>query len=558
MSQSTSGENTAHEMALTPLVIPSDASCLGSADLGADCLSPAQTDPSLPISPLQDLSPFDSLNGFELSQELPIAPFFMDDVWTNGNDGGTLEDLATLPLPSAPKDKMEITLMGFSDLARASHLGIDASENEIHLLTTFIEDTFSRQYSSCKAPSITQKSWLLCLLLRSPTFYNASISMSAYYLHLGESNNANARDLALKSYQMYRDAALRSFDELDMMSPSIYGERIICGVHIAQLEALGKNMRSCQLYLDRVGQFIAAQGCFLEATLVSGRRERRASTTQLTTSGALPLTPDASPSTPDMQPSPMEHKAAVFFSVIFIWNDILCTTIARKVPCAADVYRKLLADEEFSLAFKHMTGCETWNMIAIIDATALEMKKRMQLTQGNLSIRELVSQADKIQAAVESEIERLSSIPSPPQSHTQSNDETSLNHASQSIVFGHAVLIHLNTIVSGALSGVPEIHQSIDRAIPAWEMLLPTINPKYLAWAYCTSASLATGSHRDVFRRTVAELPMLEVGVSSLREFKHVVEECWKETDRRSSDHSNSPCDWKDVLQRSNLNILFV
>jgi hypothetical protein len=260
-----------------------------------------------------------------------------------------------------------------------------------------------------------------------------------------------------------------------------------------------------------------------------------------------------------LQHSPLELEAAVFFAAKFVWNDVLCSAVEKKIPCAPDTHRKLLTDDKFSSVFKDITGCETWIMTAIMDVSALEIKKGDQLAQGNLSIRELASQADNIERVVEREMERLSnSIGLPQQSHGEQPDKTSPHHLIQTFIFGYAVLIHLNTVVSGALTGVPEIHQNISRAILAWEMLPSTTSPRYLAWAYSTSASLATGSQRDVFKNAVVHMSQLDANLGSLRESIHGVEECWRETDKHSSDHCNIPRDWREIHKRANLNILFV
>ncbi|KAG8427040.1 hypothetical protein J3459_007587 [Metarhizium acridum] len=145
----------------------------------------------------------------------------------------------------------------------------------------------------------------------------------------------------------------------------------------------------------------------------------------------------------------------------------------------------------------------------------------------------------------------------PSKSPDEAQDKAVPRDLIQTLIHGHAILIFLNTVVSGALTGVPEIHQSINRAMQAWDMLPATANPRYLAWAYSTSAGLATGSRRDVFRNVVARMSHLDVD-TSLCKFNHGAEECWKETDKYGSNHCNVTCDWRDIHKRANLNILFV
>ncbi|TWU77374.1 hypothetical protein ED733_005883 [Metarhizium rileyi] len=453
----------------------------------------------------------------------------MDDLWLEGTGHDVFDDMTT-SLSPVSHDKLDIDFVGFLPLVKQSHLGIDTSEDDIHLLMNFMEDSFARQYSLHQPPSITQKSWLLRLMLRSPTFYNTSLSMSAYHLHLSEAYDSHARETTLKKYQRYREMALRSFDKLESSLSSSHGEMVICGVHIARLEALGKNMASCQSHLQRVAQAISEKGCLLQGSLACDSGLQRKPHGQFTSSDSLPFCPDPMSSMPTSRPprqSPMELQAEVLFAATFVWNDILCSAAEKRMSRTASIHRKLLADDGFASAFTDTTGCETWVMTAIMDITCLEIKKEEQVAQGNLSIRGLVSQANIIEETVDREMARLSSTDSPSRSPDDPGDMAVPHGIIQTLIFGHAVLVFLNTVVSGALAGVPEIHQSINRAMQAWEMLPATMNTKYLAWAYSTSASLATGSQRDFFRHVVvARMSRLDVDAGSfLRELVATTEQ---------------------------------
>jgi C6 transcription factor Pro1 len=260
-------------------------------------------------------------------------------------------------------------------------------------------------------------------------------------------------------------------------------------------------------------------------------------------------------------PSSMERKALGFFLALLVWNDVLSCSTQKKAPLGAEAYRKLLADEEFTQTFRDITGCGSWILVTILDATFLEIWKRDQEAQGNLSIRELVSRAEKIESVLEQGIEKLSTIlqSNPPVADAVSyknGHSDHLNHV-QTYIFAHTVLIHLHTIVSGPWPGVPEIQQTVDRAISAWKLCPSSTNLKALAWPYCVSASLSVGSQRDMFRGLILEASSKEPTLGNLVGLKSVVEECWRSFDGRASDRDAS-CDWKDVMQRLNLSILFV
>lgn len=127
----------------------------------------------------------------------------------------------------------------------------DADEKEFEFFMHFIGETFALQHTSYRVASTMQRSWLLLLLMRSPTFYYASLSMSAYHHYLNLSRDSEVRTSTFRAYQKYRICALTRFNELlksDHRSPSPSGplpeECMICGVQIALLEVRKANKTS--------------------------------------------------------------------------------------------------------------------------------------------------------------------------------------------------------------------------------------------------------------------------------------------------------------------------
>jgi hypothetical protein len=212
-----------------------DITVSSANDICSGSIPTTQTDIRLAFPQSQDITTFDSVGESQPALAPPGPSLFMDDFWADRISHETFDDLAT-PLSPTYNGNLDMALMGFLTPKIPSHLGIDTSETDIRLLINFMEDSFSRQYTLNRGPLALQKSWLLYLMLRSPTFYNTSLSMSAYYLYLSESNNTSARELALRNYHKYREMAIRGFDGLDSTLPSIHGGVVICGIHIALLE----------------------------------------------------------------------------------------------------------------------------------------------------------------------------------------------------------------------------------------------------------------------------------------------------------------------------------
>lgn len=316
-------------------------------------------------------------------------------------------------------------------------------------------------------------------------------------------------------------------------------------------------MQESLSHLNLAAQSLSKNGDITSTYHVTSSRMRA---TSVSSTFQRLITPTASPAVATSPSSSMERKALGFFLALLVWNDVLSCSTRKTKPTGLEVYQKLLADEDFARNLRETIGCESWILVAILDATALEIWKRDQEAQGNLSIRELVSRAEKIESVLEQGIENLSTIlqgltPIASMASHQNSHSDRIQHV-QTYIFAHSALTHIHTIVSGSWPGVPEIQQSVSRAVSAWELCPSAIDLKALAWPYCVSASLAVGSQRDVFRRLISEASAREPTLGSIVDLKTIVEECWRGFDGRKSERDVS-CDWKEVKQRLNLNIVF-
>jgi C6 transcription factor Pro1 len=203
-----------------------------------DVQSPVQADFSLsPLSPPQERHVFEFLDNLELAHGSWDAPSFSNDLWPSSSSAESLVGLTDFQPPT--RDLRPSPALGFPSVAAAQGPGVGG--REVELVMHFIGETFPLQHTSYRAASTIQRSWLLFLLMRSPTFYYASLSMSAYHYFLTLSGDSTARRDTFQDYQKYRACALRGFCELlesdrPLSSGSLLGECMICGVQIALLE----------------------------------------------------------------------------------------------------------------------------------------------------------------------------------------------------------------------------------------------------------------------------------------------------------------------------------
>lgn len=99
-----------------------------------------------------------------------------------------------------------------------------------------------------------------------------------------------------------------------------------------------------------------------------------------------------------------------------------------------------------------------------------------------------------------------------------------------------------------------------------WQTPLGKTRPmrKALAWPYYVSASLAVGEQRAVVQGLVpydsdSSLRLwgsLGLGTRGVRDFREVVEACWREAEKRAD--GDGVVDWRDVLMGMGVEVMFL
>ncbi|KAH6603624.1 hypothetical protein Trco_008399 [Trichoderma cornu-damae] len=164
------------------------------------------------------------------------------------------------------------------------------------------------------------------------------------------------------------------------------------------------------------------------------------------------------------------------------------------------------------LAILEIVGVERWVFVSLMDAIEASVWKREQESENRLSMRELIAKTDAIVSSIRHQIQQGDHV--------------------QTHVFAYAVVIYIHTIASGHLPAVPEIQQTIEKAVLSWQRISPSLNNlKRLSWAFCVSASLATGSQRVIFDNMLSDAASIDPLSRTVICLKSLVEECWKTLD---------------------------
>ncbi|KAH6855446.1 putative C6 transcription factor [Chaetomium sp. MPI-CAGE-AT-0009] len=395
-----------------------------------------------------------------------------------------------------------------------------SEEREIELMMQYLQRDFPKQHPSYGAPAVGIQAWLMCSFRRSSAFLYASLCISAYFNFLQAPSYDGARRTELfREYDQFKRLAAKAHALLLEASNDgssgeqwlaqcdfMLGEKIVSSVQLAILESLEGNHDGAQSYLDSASLNLIQyhdHGSFIDSNEV--------------------ILPRA---------STMERKAVEFSTCVLIWIHVLHCSTRQTIPRGASLYRQLLASNSpLAKSFLHVVGFEGWVLGTLMDATEVSLWKREQEANNRLSMRELIGKTDLIVSALNQQLQHDDSV--------------------QTHIFAHAIAIHVHALASGYRPAVPEIQQTLEKAISLWGKLDPSHHSiKRLSWAFCVSASLASEAQRSVFEKLLFDAASADALSTAVPLLKSIVNECWKLLDAGAPS-----CDWQDVMQRMGCNI---
>lgn len=126
----------------------------------------------------------------------------------------------------------------------------------------------------------------------------------------------------------------------------------------------------------------------------------------------------------------------------------------------------------------------------------------------------------------------------------------------KTLIYAYGVAIYIHTITSGCRPAVPEIQDALEKSVPLWQKItLRHGELRYMSWAFCVSASLATGDHRCAFSNILSEAATAEPYSTTVACLKALSEECWSILDTGSAD-----CNWETVMHnlKRSIHALFI
>lgn len=257
----------------------------------------------------------------------------------------------------------------------------------------------------------------------------------------------------------------------------------------------------------------------------------------------------------------VDHAAMEFFSGVIIWFDILGSASTGLRPQYADICAAALGDIDSKVQLQNIMGCENWTMTIIREIAILEDWKRVMSREGVLSIRELARKADSIERRLVTEIGKLTGIlsqvsnlhgePAMDSSYRRSIVTKRITH-----VFACAAQVYLHVVVSGPNPHLPEIHNSVTRALDAFTALPDPQLVRNVAWPFCISGCMAAPDQEQEFRDLAYKAKVDKHVFGTIWKAVDVMETCWLM--RRSSKLDDKDCDWSTAMEKLGSHVLLI
>jgi C6 transcription factor Pro1 len=423
------------------------------------------------------------------------------------------------------------------------------AQNESVLLMHYLDNVFPCQFRFYQ-PSLEDggRGWLLSLLMQTKPLYHAACSLAAYHRQMmycltgGMIQPCFTRQ-ALQLHHGIAITELRKYLELlvqDDHERTLEEEvQLLCSIVLFISTEVSSLKIVSDLCLTSIQAFINSTESWkihLAAAVAVFPNIQR----QLSLGGLTDLS------------MPNLRAALCFFASVARWYDIIsCATTGSKP------FDLTYPNIEGHTHFDKVMGCENWIIFAIKDIAALNHWKNSLKAAGQLSVRELVSRGNEIEARLNKGLadlratQQLQALNFARKGIVLEHDQSYLNSC-VTRVYCCAGLVYLNVVVSGAHPNLPEIRNSVAQAIEAFKALPYQDLVNSLIWPLCITGCMSLERDEDFFREIArsADPTDSNFGASKAR---IIFEECWR---LRKLDPDSGKVDWRTAMNSLDFNIL--
>ncbi|KAG8163551.1 hypothetical protein KVR01_006848 [Diaporthe batatas] len=442
----------------------------------------------------------------------------------------------TPPAASAPS-------VGFNNL----------NEHELLNLTNYLDYVFPFLFPFYRPPLLPSgRGWLFILLIRKTTLLHSALSLSTYFSAVVTekliSGHGSCREHLRCELEKQHELTLRELqNDVAVVNQKGVGSDLVESARIMESivqlvvfeVAVTRRVSSAESWMVHLdGAFVMFEQ-IMEAHGSTGEGDAKhycwhAITAQLGAGSPMPtlgFTPSGDPF-----PSNSDQSAMRFFTTLLLFADVVSATALETSPRLFSFHAILLdsisgdfggvAINGPQLDLESVVGVKNDAIILLAQVADLHAWKKEMTNAGSLSVVQLVTRASQIETLLRGLIECLeqerqnacninNNQPTMDMIDfiSQHNVGSSLAKGSStvwtSLVWAHATLTYLSTVVSGWQPSCPEIRASVAATIALLADAPAPASVRSVVWPFCVTGCLALPEEEGFFRGTVEALGTL-------------------------------------------------
>ncbi|KAF5002847.1 hypothetical protein FDECE_10509 [Fusarium decemcellulare] len=368
------------------------------------------------------------------------------------------------------------------------------------------------------------RAWLLELLTTSIAFRQIILRQSNYFYALvwpAESHSSDGNQVNKES-QIENPFTLLSQSLQTMLSARIFGQHTHCAcrvltsiIQLYRYEISVSNFSNWSTHLD------AASTLFRQLVDdCSDIGDARDQSNEDSPRGVVKtiLTTMKSPTT-GLCDGRTTQEAFVFSTALILFDDIVAAATSRQEPRLYQYHQQLLGGDHPEIELEDVVGVKSWVLKYLGEVASLDARKQQDQVAGNLDGLAFARRASVVMDHLTTNLRQLQTLSSsssnPPLEAKDFLEEFHGHFSSRytpqdtrlvSLVWAHATIVYLITVVSGWQPVNTELRYHVDQIVQLLHCQVSAPLKRTMAWPFCVAGCLADPPQKHVLRKIASTL----------------------------------------------------
>ncbi|KAJ3543568.1 hypothetical protein NM208_g3511 [Fusarium decemcellulare] len=368
------------------------------------------------------------------------------------------------------------------------------------------------------------RAWLLELLTTSVAFRQIVLRQSNYFyaLVLPDESHFSGGNQVNKKQQIENPFTLLSQSLQTLLSVRNLGQHTHCAcrvltsiIQLYRYEISISDFSNWSTHLDAASTLF--RQLVDDCSDIGGRRDQsnedspRGVVNTILTAMKSPITGPGDART--------TQEAFMFSTALMLFDDIVAGATLRQEPRLYQYHQHLLGGDHPEIELEAVAGVKSWVLKYLGEVASLDAGKRQDQVAGNLDGLAFARRASVVMDCLTTKLRQLqtssSSSSNPQQGQKDFLEEFHKHYSSRytpqdtrlvSLVWAHATIIYLITVVSGWQPANAELRYHVDQIVQLLHCQVSAPLIRTMAWPFCVAGCLADPSQKHVLRKIASTL----------------------------------------------------